>query len=191
MPNHAWGFRLLDTLARLPLAAPSLMSHHQRKELMRCARKGHVPRIKALLESATEFEFVVEGAMSPLMTAACAGHTEIVELLLDAGASPNLTADDGASALHWAASNGHHDIVSLLVAAGACVNARRESGPMPLHFAITHGHDAIAITLIEAGTSLDIQYLSRDIYAYVEWHGRHLVTQYLNQLPCRPTWISR
>lgn len=160
--------------------------------MIRCADSGHVSRIKRLLDAAAETEFVADTGMSPLMTASYAGHTQVVAMLLDAGASVALTADDGASALHWAARNGHHEIVTLLMEAGANVNAQREPpGPTPLHFAISNGHDAIAICLIEAGTSLDTKYLGRDIYEYAEYCERSVVSQFLAQLPGRPTWFLR
>ncbi|MFT5324718.1 MAG: ankyrin repeat protein [Planctomycetaceae bacterium] len=168
------------------------MSHHQRKEMIRCADSGHVSRIKRLLDAGAETEFVANSGMSPLMTASYAGHTDVVSMLLNAGASIHLAASDGASALHWAARNGHHEIVTLLLDAGADVNAQREPpGPTPLHFAIGNGHDAVAISLIEAGTSLDTKYLDCDIYQYAGWHGRTVVSQYLSQLPGRPTWFLR
>lgn len=171
-----------------PLAAPSPVSHHQRKELIRRAQSGHVPRIEALLDDDADTEFVADTGMSPLMTAAYAGHTEIVSLLLAAGASPRLTANDGASALHWAARNGHHDIVRLLLDAGADVNARRDAdGPTPLHMALGNGHDAVAITLIDAGTSMDTPYIGKDVSEFAEWCGCDLVLQYLNQRRGRRT----
>ncbi len=130
------------------------------------------------------------------MTACYAGHTDVVSMLLDAGASVHLSASDGASALHWAARNGHHDIVTLLLDAGADVTAKRDvqrdsCGPTPLHFAIRNGHDAVAISLIEAGTSLDIKYFDKNVYEYAESCGSTIVSQYLSQLPGRPTWFLR
>ena len=65
------------------------MSHHQRKELIRCAESGHATRIRRLLDAGADTEFVANSGMSPLMTACYAGHTDVVSMLLDAGASFN------------------------------------------------------------------------------------------------------
>ena len=61
------------------------MSHHQRKELIRCAESGHATRIRRLLDAGADTEFVANSGMSPLMTACYAGHTDVVSMLLVRG----------------------------------------------------------------------------------------------------------
>ena len=41
------------------------MSHHQRKELIRCAESGHATRIRRLLDAGADTEFVANSGMSP------------------------------------------------------------------------------------------------------------------------------
>jgi ankyrin repeat protein len=168
------------------------MTHYQRKELLRVVGNGNIRRLSALIEDGVELNFVnSKTGMTPLMTAAYAGHTNVVNLLIDSGASVKLSADDGASALHWASLNGHLEIVKVLIDSGADVNVRRGAdGPAPLHMAINSGHDSIALLLINAGTSLDTEYIGRDVEEYAKWHELDEIARYVREISYRNRRVS-
>lgn len=168
-----------------------MTTHHQKREILRLARSGHIRRLHPLLKNDVDVNFLHhKTGMTPLMTAAHAGRAEAVGLLLKYNADPNLRADDNASALHWACLYGSLDIVNMLIDAGADLNVRRASdqesdGPAPIHMALrknpTAGHIEIAIKLIDAGASVDIEYIGRTVLQYAEWHECTVVVDYLRQ----------
>lgn len=168
-----------------------MTTHHQKREILRLSRSGHIRRLQPLLKNDVNVNFLHnKTGMTPLMTAAHAGRVETVGLLLEYNADPNLRADDNASALHWASLYGDLDIVNMLVDAGADLNVRRASdqdcdGPAPIHMAIrenpTAGHIEIATKLIDAGASVDIEYIGRTVLQYAEWHECAAVVNYLRQ----------
>lgn len=168
-----------------------MTTHHQKRELLRLARSGHIRRLEQLLNCNVDVNFLHhKTGMTPLMTAAYAGQAAAVELLLKHNADPNLRSTDNASALHWACLFGDVRIVEMLIAAGSDLNVRRENnrhegGPTPLHMAIGKSRDDIAIALIDAGASVDIDYFGLTVVEYAERHGCQLVVAHLQQLGVR------
>lgn len=166
-----------------------MTSHHEKRELLRLSRNGHIVRLRKLLERNVDINFLHhKTGMTPLMTAAYAGQANAVKLLLDFNASPHLRADDNVSAFHWACLKGDLPIVSMLLDAGADPNVRRmtvgndEDGPAPIHMALhKNANESVANALINAGASLDVKYFGRTVVEYAEWHQCLAVVRYLPQ----------
>ena len=173
------------------IGANSVTTHHQKRELLRLARSGHIRRLQQLLLSDVDVNFVNhKTGMTPLMTAAHAGQPASVELLLKHNADPNLRAADNASALHWASLKGDLRVVELLIDAVADLNVRRETGreydgPAPIHMAIGNSHEKIAFALIDARASVDVKYLGDTVVEFAERHGCHAVASHLHLLGVR------
>lgn len=168
-----------------------MAAHHQKREILRLVRNGHIRRLQSVLESGIDINFLHrKTGMTPLMIAAHAACIAVVEVLLKYNADPNLRADDNSSALHWASRKGSLEIVNMLVAAGADLNVRRQTdrdgdGPAAIHMALGESHDDVAIALIEAGASVDIEYMGRSVLRYAEWCERVSVVNYLCRIGVR------
>ena len=166
-------------------------THYQKREILRLARSGHIPRLEELLQRDVDVNFLHhKTGMTPLMTAAHAGQAVAVKLLLEHRADSNLRALDNASALHWACLYGDLHIVRMLIDAGADLNVRRDTvrnddGPAPIHMALGKTHDDVAIALIDAGASVDIKYFGKTVVEYAEQHGCREVVKHLRQLGVR------
>jgi len=166
-------------------------THHEKREILRLARSGHIRRLQQLLQTDVDVNFLHhKTGMTPLMTAAHAGRAAAVELLLQHNADPNLRAIDNASALHWACLYGDVQTVKMLINAGAELNIRRQvdrddDGPAPIHMALGKSHDDVAIELIDAGASVDLEYLGKTVVEYAERCGCDGVVGHLRQLGVR------
>lgn len=134
------------------------MSKNAVHELMKEARKGHLPRVKRLLARGVDVNSRAKFGQTALFEAVLTGQVEMVHYLLDHGANPQLVSNDGAGPLYFACVRGHADIVALLIAHGANANETRRteyrSGEVDCTSAIdvakSKGHFAIAERLVRA-----------------------------------------
>ena len=150
--------------------------------LMWAAMKGHIGRVRWLIERGAKVNMQTENGQSALyyacenghtgivkmLIAAGAnvnepksmyiamfmGHTEIVKELIDAGANVNATDWDNHTLLMQASESGDHAIMRLLIAAGADVNAKNSYGRTPLSYA-ADGCAETARILLEAGACVE------------------------------------
>lgn len=138
---------------------------HRDQELLAESRKGHVERMKRLLDDGANVNFRGKDGFTPLMEAASHGHFSAVEYLLDSGADPKICADDNAPPTFYACVRGYADVVDVLLRRGADPNAVRDSdcdgaptdtrGVSQLHVALQNGFATIALSLIDAGANID------------------------------------
>ena len=138
---------------------------HRAQQLIAESRRGHVDRIKRLLNDGADVNCRGKYGYTPLMESASHGHFAAVECLLDSGADPKICADDNAPVTFYACVRGYADVVDLLLRSGVDPNAVRDSdckemltdtrGVSQLHIALRSGFDTIALSLINAGANID------------------------------------
>ena len=130
--------------------------------IIAAARRGDLPRVKALLASGVGVDAKGRRDLTPLMAAAMEGHAGVAEALLRAGANPNaqtthpLKGWTGATPLAWAATNGWADCVRVLLAHGAAVDARVLDRKTPLMLAAMWGYTGCVRLLLAAGARRDL-----------------------------------
>ena len=88
--------------------------------LGRCAEKGYLGCLRALLKAGANPNLCSLDGFTPLMSASLIGHIECVEALLEHGANMTMNKQNelGSTALHLAASRSHSSVVKLLLDAG-------------------------------------------------------------------------
>ena len=123
-------------------------------ELVKAARAGDLPAVKALLKRGVapdEIDFTGDTA---LMHAANLGHIEIMNLLLDKGADPDKKSHSGNTPLMWAIWGRKADSVSLLLDRGANPDLSSD-GDTALIAATRYNNLDIVRLLIDRGADLD------------------------------------
>jgi len=126
---------------------------NRKRLLIRAAKKGHLQKVKFLLDyTGVDVNVQSRDGRTALIEAVENGHHDVILLLLEAGADVNIQDSTGRTALHWIVRNGHHDIISLLLEAGADVN-------------IQNRHGRTALWLAESKGNAEITQLLRDVAA--------------------------
>ncbi len=122
-------------------------------QLMLAARKGHMKRVRTLLDAGADANTTTIRGFPVLLYSAAIGNAEIVQALIEAGAQIDLSNTLGREAwtpLIYAANGGHKVTVELLLEAGADVNAER-FGMTALKIARSRGHTHLDQLLSDAG----------------------------------------
>ncbi len=122
-------------------------------QLMLAARKGHMKRVRTLLDAGADANTTSIRGFPVLLYSAAIGNAEIVQALIEAGAQIDLSNTLGREAwtpLIYAANGGHKVTVELLLEAGADVNAER-LGMTALKMARSQGHTYLERLLSDAG----------------------------------------
>jgi ankyrin repeat protein len=119
--------------------------------LLRAAKAGDVPAMRALLAKGADVKLVTRTGISPLMAAAGLGTKEedttgrhkteaeaieAIQLSLEAGADINAVDGRGQTALHGAALKGYDQVVQFLADHGARLDAKDRRGFTPLDAAM-------------------------------------------------------
>jgi ankyrin repeat protein len=119
--------------------------------LIRAAKAGDVPAMKALLAKGADPKLATRNGINPLMAAAGLGtkeedttgrrktqadSIEAIKLCLAAGLDINAADSRGQTALHGAAFWGLDDVVQFLVDHGAKLDAKDRNGKTPLDSAM-------------------------------------------------------
>ena len=151
--------------------------------LMRAARAGDAPAMRALLEKGADPKLTTKEGNTALMFAAGIGYRdkntrgteaealEGVKVALGTGLDLNQTNSRGETALHGAASRGADSIVQFLVDHGAKLDAKTKQGFTPLDVAMGKNvlsqlpvpHDSTVVLLRKLGglEGKDIQVASK------------------------------
>lgn len=126
--------------------------------MSRKARRGDIPRMKALMEKKESVSEYDSAGWTPLLWAAFYGYPDCVSWLVDQGADIDAansitysTVLPGASPVIVATSMGWEPIVKDLVSRGANLEHRDDRGMNALDYARRGGHPGI-IALLEAKT---------------------------------------
>jgi ankyrin repeat protein len=116
--------------------------------LMRAARAGDAPVMRALLEKGADPKLTTKEGNTALMFAAGVGYRdkntrgtesaalEALKVALDRGLDLNQTNNRGETALHGAALRGADSIVQFLADHGAKLDAKTKPGFTPLDIAL-------------------------------------------------------
>ena len=119
--------------------------------LHRAAQAGHVPAIRAIVQSGFDLEIEDKGQRTPLHLAAEAGKAAAVEALVDYGADLDRRCLWGGNALHFAALGGSADTIECLLELGMDINPREQRGCTPLFIAAKMGHLDVVKMLLKHG----------------------------------------
>jgi len=134
--------------------------------LMRAARAGDAPVMRALLEKGADPKLVTKEGNTALMFAAGVGYRdkntrgteaealEGLKVALDAGLDLNQANARGETALHGAALRGADSIVQFLVDHGAKLDAKTKQGFTPLDVAM--GKNSFAALPVPHDTTVDL-----------------------------------
>ncbi|MFG2621249.1 ankyrin repeat domain-containing protein [Streptomyces sp. NPDC048507] len=135
------------------------MNRRRRKKtsgrLVRAARKGDLPVLRALLRRGVAVDARDSCATTALYAASVHGCAPAVRVLLAAGAQPSLESGGGdeGTPLCAAAAWGYADVVRELLRSGADARQREDAGTglSPLEWAEKSGHAEVA-TLLRAAS---------------------------------------
>lgn len=126
-----------------------------------------VERIKQLLQSGINVNFLDGHKFTPLLVAARHNQLEFARLLFeDYQADLNIRGWRGRTAIWWAAWNGHDRMVTTLAGWGADINIRDEGGDTPISTAAYEGKSTTVKLLVTLGANLDT--VNDDGYTIVE-----------------------
>jgi ankyrin repeat protein len=151
--------------------------------LMRAARSGDAPVMRALLEKGADFKLATKEGNNVLMFAAGVGYRdkftrgteaealEALKVALDTGLSLDQVNTRGETALHGAANRGADSIVQFLVDHGAKLDTKTRQGFTPLDVAMGKNslnalpvpHDSTAVLIRKLGgrEGKDVQIASK------------------------------
>jgi ankyrin repeat protein len=125
--------------------------------LMRCARSGSIPAVRALLARKAEVNgHEVEKGQTALMWAVAEKHPEVASLLIQGGADVKAQSKGGFTPLLFAARSGDLDSARTLVEHGANVNDASPDGMSAVLVASASGHEDVAILLVEHGADPNV-----------------------------------
>jgi hypothetical protein len=134
--------------------------------------RGHLERVRALLEAGADVAQATTDGCTALMAASRAGHVECVRMLvLEAGTDVAQAAADGWTALMYASLMGHVGCVHALLAAGANVAQAAADGMTALMVASEEGRLDCMRALLEAGAN--VMQLRIDGTCALEFACRH------------------
>jgi len=141
-----WRVLFLEEINQMPDPA---------KEFIKAAKKGDIPKLRALLESDGGLISVRDSdGSTALHCATWKGHEETVAWLLSAGADVHMHNENdhwGTTALHAAAHANHPGLAQRLIDAGANVNAKDREGRTPLFHTSFHKAKATEKILLKHG----------------------------------------
>lgn len=118
-------------------------------ELLKATWWGPLDRVKELIESGVNVNFLDGSGSTPLISASAVGQTAIVKYLLEHKADINAQNIEGFTALMMAAVNNYPEIVKLLLKADANWALRDNQGKTALDLARKKGHKEIVCMLLE------------------------------------------
>jgi ankyrin repeat protein len=118
------------------------------KEILRAAKRGDGPRIKALLEEEESLVHARDAdGSTALHCAAWKGNADVAALLLDAGADINAQSSNshyGGTPLHAAAHGNQRAVAEVLLARGADTGAVSCNGRTPIEETAIHRATGVA-----------------------------------------------
>ena len=134
---------------------PNIRDEYGKTSLMNASNKGHIEKVKLLLDKGADPNIVSPFGITALMDATHNDHTDIVELLLDNGADIDFVSPFGKTALIGASIIGYRDIVELLLDRDSNPNIRDYNGVTALMCA-SGGHIEIVELLLAKGSDPNI-----------------------------------
>jgi len=128
------------------------------QDINELAKKGHISKIKALLERKPELINKTDNrGWTPLHYASFHGHNKVAELLITSGEEINSLDNIGSTPLHRAALGGHLKIAKLLIESGADINKKNANGESPLFYAVRRDRKNLTQYLISKGADVNIK----------------------------------
>lgn len=125
------------------------------KSLIVAARKGHLDKVKRLVNQGLSGNERGRFGHTALIAAANNGHIDVVNCLIEMGVELDSEDSEGGTALHYAALNGHLSVVRALLEAEATVKSTRivwgDVTVSPLHVSIQKGFVDISKLLLAHG----------------------------------------
>src|SRR5690348_14425196 len=105
-------------------------NEHGMTALMRAARLGHGPAVRALLEHGADPNVARNDKFTALALAAFFGHTETVRILIEHGAKTEIVTRSGTSPSMWATARTFTEVARCMEKTPAPV--RRAAVPVPV-----------------------------------------------------------
>ncbi|HYB60386.1 MAG TPA: ankyrin repeat domain-containing protein [Methylomirabilota bacterium] len=148
---------ILGILVLLACVLAATRASAQGNDLINAAKKGDLPRVKALIASGVDVNARDDGGMTALMNASRNGHLDVVLVLLAAKAEVN--AEDyhksGTTALMYACGSNRLAVVQTLLANGADVNEKANDGWTALMTASSCGYLSVVEALLAKGADVN------------------------------------
>lgn len=126
-------------LARSPVGgaalAPDFSVDCRTPELVRCAERGELAGVLALLQRGEDPSSKDDLGFSALHGAAKKGHTAVVSALLERRADANLSSSKGETPVHYVCKYGHEETLKVLLQHGADPDIASQEGRTALQYA--------------------------------------------------------
>ena len=126
------------------------------------AKRGDLPKIKALLKNYASIDGQTKSGLTPLMMAIKEkGDIQVVKYLIESDADLNIFNESRFTALYYAVSGGHSEITEMLIKSGAEINYNKNIDfdvvrrPALIEVAAKEGHFEIFNHLLAGGADIN------------------------------------